>query len=195
MTTDAASARESARRPDGKFGAQRHAEPTPLTSPVRFADAAATWRVRDQGRVRDDKGRDVTQHALDALREETLRRVGDRFVRTLRGKVSDHDGDFALVEMFNREVESERRLIERASTGTPAKIADRYRDTPIHDRRFISAGEQQVHLGQGVWGRRCPHCTRLFVTSGALVIDAAYIDHLRSDHDVETGPLLPGGSR
>lgn len=193
--TDRTAARESARRRDGKFGTQRHAEPPPLANPVRFADAAETWRIADQGRVRDDTGRDVTKQAVDALREETLRRVGDRFVRTLRGKVADRDGDYALVEMFNREVEAERRMIEKAATGTPAKIADRYRDTPIHDRRLISAGEQQVHLGQGVWGRRCPHCTRLFVTSGALVIDAAYMDHLRTDHDVETGPLLPGGTR
>lgn len=195
MTTGAASARESARRPDGKFGAQRHAEPPPLANPLRFADAAATWRIRDQGHVRDDKGRDVTQHAVDALREETLRRVGDRFVRTLLGKVADRDGDFSHVEIFNREIESERRMIEKAATGVPAKIADRYRDTPIHDRRFISAGEQHVHLGQGVWGRRCPDCTRLFVTSGAIAHDPAYIDHITSEHGVTVGPMLPGGTR
>lgn len=121
--------------------------------PDRHWEAEACWTVKD-GYVHDPDGVNVTSQAVAAIEAETMRRAGDGLVRTPLGTYFDGDATEAEAHEFLARCAAEGAAIEAAKTGVSPRSRDRFRDTPVHDRRRTMPGVV-THLGDGVHGTRC----------------------------------------
>lgn len=68
------------------------------------------------------------------------------------------------------------------------KSAARFAGTPVYHE--VPQG-RTLHVGGGIFLRRCPRCPA-FVRSYGGILHVPILDrHLREEHEIETGPLLP----
>lgn len=80
------------------------------------------------------------------------------------------------------------------ATEAAARSAQRYRRTPVFAPEDVPRG-RHVHVGEGVWLRRCAHCDAYVRSYGAILCIPAFDAHLREAHNVDLGPLLPRTAR
>ena len=161
--------------------------------PAEHHAAEATWTVSQSGLVHDTSMVNRTEEALAALNAETMRRVGPGLLRTPLGAYYDGDATEREAQDFIDRCRAEDEAIELMKTGVSQKNRDRYRDTPVHDRRMVQPGTTS-HLGDGVWGSRCQHCLSLHVSPSAGY-NTSLQDHLQDAHDQDPQPLLPSRIR
>lgn len=145
-------------------------------------DLPRTWARR---MLENRFGVEVTESALS------------RF-RTPPASITPRDWQRMVLEchwLRSGQAKTELVRLRRASAGRGPMVASDGRKVPVHPISHARRGSSSVlHLGHGVWGQRCPDCGWL-----ALDFSASYRpvweSHRSEAHGVQTGPLLPRGTR
>lgn len=73
-----------------------------------------------------------------------------------------------------------------------SEVALRFDCTPVYPE--VPRGKY-LHIGEGVFLRRCPECDAFVRSYAGIVYIPAFDQHLRDEHGIDTGPMLPRPAR